>query len=154
MTPFRVALILIAICGVAAWQVTVIPESLMQMTVGATLVPAVIVAGLALVSVLYGLSAWRGRQVDESLVEGQEALAGSQARLWIFLAGGALFMALVPFLGFWLPATVCGMCVARAFDAPWGLKSLLICGIVAAVFWTLFALVLGVGLGPALPFGF
>jgi len=65
-----------------------------------------------------------------------------------------LFMVLVPFLGFWLPATLCGMCVARAFDAPWGLKSLVICGIVAAVFWTLFALVLGVGLGPALPFGF
>lgn len=154
MTPFRVALILIAICGVAAWQVTVIPESLMQMTVGATLVPAVIVGGLALVSVLYGLSAWRGRQADESLTEGQEALPGADLRLWILLAGGVLFMVLVPFLGFWLPATLCGMCVARAFDAPWGLKSLVICGIVAAVFWTLFALVLGVGLGPALPFGF
>ena len=34
MTPLRVALILIAICCVAAWQVTVIPESLMNLEVG------------------------------------------------------------------------------------------------------------------------
>ena len=34
MNPLRVALILAALCGVAAWQVGVIPESLMQMTLG------------------------------------------------------------------------------------------------------------------------
>jgi len=67
MTPLRVALLLAALCGVAAWQVSVIPQSLMQMTVGATLVPAVVTAGLAVLTVLYGISAWRGRQADESL---------------------------------------------------------------------------------------
>lgn len=154
MTPLRVALILLGVSAVAAWQVTVIPESLMQMTVGATLVPAVIVGGLALVSLLYGLSAWRGRQVDESLAEGQTPLPGANARLLHFLAGGVLFMALVSPLGFVLPATLCGMCIARGFDAAYGLKSLVICGLVAAAFWTLFAHILGVGLGPALPFGF
>ncbi len=40
MTPFRVGLILLAVSAVAAWQATVIPESLMQMTVGPTLPPA------------------------------------------------------------------------------------------------------------------
>jgi Tripartite tricarboxylate transporter TctB family len=154
MTPWRVALILLGVSAVAAWQVTVIPESLMQMTVGATLVPAVIVGGLGLVSALYGLSAWRGRQVDDSLADGQTPLPGAAARLLYFLAGGALFMALVAPLGFVLPATLCGMCVARAFDARFGLKSLAICGLVAIAFWTLFARILGVGLGPALPFGF
>ena len=154
MTPVRVALILIAICCVAAWQVTVIPESLMQMTVGATLVPGVIVGGLALVSVLYGISAWRGRQVDDSLEEGHTALPGANARLFTLLAGGALFMALVAPLGFLIPATLCGMCIARGFDAPFGGKSLLVCAAIATVFWTLFARILGVGLGPALPFGF
>ena len=48
MNPLRVAIVLAILCGVAAWQVSVIPESLMQMTVGATLVPAVTVAALAL----------------------------------------------------------------------------------------------------------
>lgn len=154
MTPLRVALLLLGLCGVAAWQVTVIPESLMQMTVGATLAPAVITGGLSLVCLLYGLSAWRGRQVDQSLAEGQTALAGAGTRMLSMLAGGALFMALVGPLGFVIPATLCGLCIARAFDGPLGAKSLLICGAIALTFWVLFALLLGVGLGPASPFGF
>ena len=32
MTPLHVTLLLLAICGVAAWQVTVIPKSLMEFT--------------------------------------------------------------------------------------------------------------------------
>ena len=63
MTPVRLALLLLAVCGVAAWQLTVIPPSLMQMTVGPVLAPAAIVAALTVVALLYGLSAWRGRQV-------------------------------------------------------------------------------------------
>jgi hypothetical protein len=47
MTPLHVAIALALLCGVGAWQVTVIPESLMQMTVGPTLVPAAVVAGLS-----------------------------------------------------------------------------------------------------------
>ena len=39
--------------------------------------------------------------------------------------------------------------IARAFGAPLGGKSLLICGTIAAVFWLVFARLLGVGLGPA-----
>lgn len=154
MTPFRVGLILLAVSAVAAWQATVIPQSLMQMTVGATLVPALIVGGLALVSLLYALSAWRGRQVDTSLAPDQSPLPGANTRLLYFLAGGVLFMATVSPLGFVLPAAACGMCVARAFDAPFGLKSGAICSLVAAAFWVLFARLLGVGLGPALPWGF
>jgi hypothetical protein len=45
------------------------------------------------------------------------------------------------------------MCVARAFDAALNLKSALICGAISLSFWLLFAKVLGVGLGPATPFG-
>ena len=81
MTPLRLALLLLAVCGVAAWQLTVIPQSLMQMTVGPVLAPAAIVAGLTLVALLYGLSAWRGQQVDLSQEAGQEALPGSTTRL-------------------------------------------------------------------------
>ena len=154
MTPLRVALILMAICGVAAWQVTVIPESAIQMAVGPTLVPAVIVGALTVFSVLYGLSAWRGRQVDESLAPEQTPLPGSQRRMLTLLMGGVLFMALVDLIGFVIPATLCGMCIAKAFDAPFGWKSTSICVSISAFFWWLFAILLGVGLGPALPFGF
>ena len=154
MTPLRVALVLAALCGVAAWQVGVIPESLMQMTVGPTLVPAVVVGGLSVLTLLYGLSAWRGQQADESLQDDQQPLPGANRRLVFLLGGGLAFMALVVPLGFVVPATLCGMGVARAFDAPLGLKSALLCGAIAALFWLLFAQVLGVGLGPALPWLF
>ena len=154
MSALRLALILLALCAVAAWQVTVIPASLMQMTVGPVLAPAAIVAGLSLVAALYGISAWRGRQVDLSQEAGQEPLPGANGRLLSLLGGGLVFMALVIPLGFVLPAAVCGMCIARAFDAPFNAKSALICGLIATVFWVVFARLLGVGLGPALPWWF
>lgn len=151
MTPLRVALLLALLCGVAVWQAAVIPESAIQMAVGPSLVPGVIVGLLCLATVLYAISAWRGRQVDESLAEEARPLDGSLRRFLFLMGGGAVFMAGVSFAGFILPAAVCGMCIARAFDAPLNLKSAAICGAIAAVFWALFAVVLGVGLGPALP---
>ena len=154
MTPLHVAIALALLCGVGAWQVTVIPESLMQMTVGPTLVPAAVVAGLSVLALLYGISAVRGRQIDESHGEDQSALPGATTRLLSLLGGGVAFVALIGPLGFIVPGTLCGMGVARAFDAPLGLKSLLICGAIATTFWLLFAVVLGVGLGPGLPWLF
>lgn len=151
MTPVRLALLLLVLCAVAAWQVTQIPSSAMQMTVGATLVPALITVGLSVCASLYALSAWRGGQADESLQDDQSPLPGSVGRLGWLLAGGVAFMLLVPFVGFVIPATVCGMLIARSFDSPLTLKSVLICGSIALVFWTLFARLLGVGLGQALP---
>ena len=38
----------------------------------------------------------------------------------------------------------------RAFDAPLGWRSAAVCGALALAFWLVFALWLGVGLGPAL----
>jgi len=118
MTPFRIALLLATLCAVAAWQVGVIPESLMQMTVGPTLVPAVVVGGLAVLTLVYGVSAWRGRQSDESLAEDQSALPGANTRLLSLLAGGVAFMALVGPLGFIIPGTLCGMGVPVLSTLP------------------------------------
>lgn len=154
MSPLRIALLLTTLCGVAAWQVSLIPESLMQMTVGPTLVPAMVVAGLSVLALLYGVSAWRGRQADESLQQDQNPLPGANRRLLSLLGGGLAFMTLVVPLGFIIPGTLCGMGVARAFDAPLNLKSATVCGAIATVFWLLFAQVLGVGLGPGLPWLF
>ncbi len=154
MTPLRVAIALAILCGVAAWQVSVIPESMMQMTVGATLVPAVVVGGLALLAFIYGISAWRGQQADESLAEDQSPLPGANQRLLSLLAGGLAFMALIVPLGFVIPGMLCGVGVARAFDAPVNAKSIVICALIASTFWLVFARILGVGLGPALPWWF
>ena len=154
MTPIRVAAVLAVICLVSAWQLTAIGTSAIQMAVDAKAVPTVVVALLTVLTLMYGISAWRGQQADESLEPDQAALPGSGVRLVSLLAGGVAFMAGLPWLGFVLPATVCGMCVARSFDAALGVKSAMICGIISVCFWLLFAKVLGVGLGPATPFGF
>jgi hypothetical protein len=153
MTPWRFAWVLLILGTVAAWQATVIPESAIQMTVGASAVPIAVVGLLLAVTLMYSFSAWRGKQADESLEEGQSPLAGSGVRLLSLLGGGLAFMIGLPWLGFVLPATLCGMGVARSFDAPIGVKSFLICGAIALVFWVLFSQILGVGLGPASPFG-
>ena len=151
MTPLRVAILLLTLCGVAAWQVSVIPESMMQMTVGPVLAPAVIVAALSAFAVLYGVSAWRGRQTDESQAPDPSRLPGANVRVLSLLGGGVAFITLVIPLGFVIPGTLCGMGVARSFDAPLGLKSALVCAAIASTFWFVFAQLLGVGLGPALP---
>lgn len=147
---------LIAVCaaltllvGVAAWQVSLIPQSAIHMAVGPALVPALAVLGLGAAVLAYAVSAWRGRQPLEMGPE-----VGARARVASLVGGGIVFMAGVPWLGFVLPATLCGMGVARAFDAPYGVRSALVCGCVALAFWLVFARLLGVGLGPALPLGF
>lgn len=140
---------LMLLVGVAAWQVLRIPESAIRMAVGPALVPALTVLGLGAAALVYGVSAWRGRQPLET---GPEAGAG--VRVASLIGGGVVFMAGVSWLGFVLPATLCGMGVARAFDAPLGWRSALVCGGVALTFWLVFARLLGVGLGPALPLGF
>jgi hypothetical protein len=154
MTPVGVGAILASICAIAFWQLGDIGKSAIDMTVGPEAVPRVVVALFALITVVYTVSAWRGRQVDESLEPDESALPGSQIRLASVFAGGLIFIAGVTWLGFVLPATLCGMCVARGFDAPFNGKSAAICLVVSVSLWALFAKALGVGLGPATPFGF
>jgi len=87
MNPFRLALALLAVCAVAIWQVTLIPESLMQMAVGPTLVPKVVVAGLTVLALVYGFRAQRGLEADESLAEDQSPLPGANTRALSLLLG-------------------------------------------------------------------
>lgn len=134
---------------VAAWQAFVIPESAIQMAVGAREVPAGVVLFLGFIIVLYGVGAWRGRQPDQRGEDGQGPESGAVARMLWLLGGGAAFMLLVQPLGFVVPAALCAAGVARAFDAPWSLRMVGVCGLIAGVFWAAFAAGLGVGLGPA-----
>jgi hypothetical protein len=149
LMPRIVSLLLAAFWGVAAWQVFLIPESAIQMAVGAREVPAAVVVFLGAVIAVYAVGAWRGRQPDLRGEGGQEPERGALARTLWLLGGGAAFMALVQPLGFILPAALCGVGVARAFDAPLSWRTGLICLLIAGVFWVTFAAGLGVGLGPA-----
>ncbi|MEN9419951.1 MAG: hypothetical protein RI988_3572 [Pseudomonadota bacterium] len=133
----------------AAWQVRLIPESMIQMTVGARATPAAVVALLGLLILAYGLSALRGRQVDLRAGEGEPPEAGAPRRVAWLLGGGVAFIGLVQVAGFILPAALCALAVARAFDAPLSWRAMLLSLAIAAVFWGVFAGILGVGLGPA-----
>lgn len=148
-TLLGVVIALAVLVGVAGWQVMIIPESAIRMAVGPQLVPALAVAALAVGTVAYVLSAWRGRQPLEVDPE-----PGALIRFGSLVGGGIVFVAGVPWLGFVLPATACGMGVARAFDEPFSGRSALVCGAIAVVFWLVFARLLGVGLGPAFPLAF
>jgi len=149
MTPIRVSLLLGLVCLVAGWQVIQIPESAIEMAVGPSLMPALIVAGLSL-SLLYGIGAYRGLQADDAADPDQAALSGSTTRFLFLMGAGIIFIGLVGVVGFVPSATLCGVCIARAFDAPINLKSFLICGAIVIFFWLLFSKILGIGLGPAL----
>lgn len=136
---------------VAAWQVFLIPESAIQMAVGAREVPAGVVLLLGGIIAVYAAGAWLGRQPDLRGEDGKDPAPGALWRTLWLLGGGAAFMVLVQPLGFVVPAALCGVGVARAFDAPLSWGTGLICLLISAVFWGVFAGVLGVGLGPALP---
>lgn len=154
MTPTRLAWALLALVALAAWQVTVIPSSTLQSPVGATMVPAFVVAALGALVVVYAASARRGRQKDEAAEPGQAPLHGATRRMGWLLGGGLAFMLLVQPVGFVIAGTLCGMGVARAFDAPLGVRNLAVNVVIALSFWLLFAQVLGVGMGPALAWPF
>ena len=148
LMPRIVSVLLALLWCVAAWQVLLIPESAILMAVGAREVPAAVVVFLGAVIALYAIGAWRGRQPDLR-AEGEAPEPGALSRTLWLLGGGAAFMALVQPLGFIVPATLCGMGVARAFDAPLSWRSGLVCLLIAGVFWATFAAGLGVGLGSA-----
>ena len=154
MTPTRLAWALLALVALAAWQVTVIPSSTLQTAVGATLVPALVVCALAALTVGYAASSLRDRQHDEACDPAKAPLPGAQRRMAWLLGGGLAFMLTVRPLGFVLAGTLCGFGVARAFDAPPDWRTLALCVGIALAFWGLFAVVLGVGLGPALAWPF
>lgn len=149
--PRLVSLLLGVAWCVAAWQAFLIPESAIQMAVGARAAPLAVVAFLGVIVLAYALGAWRGRQPDQLAEGGQEPLPGAAARMLWLLGGGLAFVSLVQTLGFIVPAALCGVGVARAFDAALSWRTGVICLIIAAVFWVVFAAGLGVGLGPALP---
>jgi len=148
MSARILSILIILLCGIAAWQSTIIPESTMNTEVGAKLAPLVVVSCLTGLALLYLFLAYKDRMPDVIKEEDQVPLEKGNQRILFFLAGGAALIGLIKLIGFLGPATLCGSLIARSFDAPLNIKNFLICAAIALIFWSLFSLGLGVELGP------
>jgi len=145
---------LLALCAVGIWQATIIPESTMYSEVGPILAPSVVIGVLTLLGIIYLLTSLKGQSPDCIDSEDDVPLEGGSQRIFYFLVSGMLFILLVKPIGFLIPATICGIGVAKSFDAPLNIKTISICLVITLAFWGLFSALLGVDLGPLfkLPF--
>lgn len=154
MSTRLIASFLLVFCVLAVWQVLSIPESTIQSEVGPILAPAILVSLLSLLGVFYLLSAINNKAPDCIHEENERPLKGGSKRVSFLLGGGLSFILLAKLIGFLIPATLCGLGVAMAFDAKLNIKTLLMVFAIAAAFWTLFSAILGVDLGPLINLNF
>lgn len=154
MSTRLIASFLLIFCVLAVWQVLSIPESTIQSEVGPILAPAILVSLLSLLGVFYLLSAINNKAPDCIHEENERPLKGGSKRVSFLLGGGLSFILLAKLIGFLIPATLCGLGVAMAFDAKLNIKTLLMVFAIAAAFWTLFSAILGVDLGPFISLNF
>jgi hypothetical protein len=140
--------LLLALCAVGIWQATIIPESTMYSEVGPILAPSVVIGVLTLLGIIYLITSLKGQSPDCINSEDDVPLEGGNQRIFYFLVSGMLFILLVKPIGFLIPATICGVGVAKSFDAPFHLKTIFICLSITLAFWSLFSGLLGVDLGP------
>lgn len=124
----------------------------MYAVVGATLIPGVVVALLCCCTLLYIVSVIKKSAVDTTDDEDEAPLPLAQSRALYFSFGAIVFVFTIKWIGFVLAGTLAGMGIARAFDAPLGFKSFLVCVASSGFFWALFDRLLSVDLGPLLPF--
>ncbi len=146
--------LLLALCAIGIWQVLIIPESTMYSEIGPVLAPSVVVGVLTLLGIIYLISSLRGSAPDCIENEEEIPLEDGNKRIFYFLVSGMLFILLIKPIGFVIPATICGAGVARSFDAPLNLKTLIICLLISLSFWGLFSALLGVDLGPMFQLSF
>jgi hypothetical protein len=149
MNAKKLSVLLLVACGLSIWQVTVIPESPMYATVGATLVPAVVAGLLTAFAIAYAFVAFRNKTPDAAVDDPEESPLPQATRRFAYFFGGCIgFVVFVKPLGFLIAGTVAGLGIARAFDAELNLKSLVICTLITLSFWLLFDPILSVDLGP------
>ena len=146
----RLSLIYLAAGILSIWQVTVIPVSPMYAAVGASLVPGIVAVFFTLLVLTYGLQAMKGDVPDTANDPDDQALPEGPKRFSYFFGGCLLFVVLIKPVGFLIAGTASAMGIARSFDAPVGLRSILICSLITVAFWVLFDLILSVDLGPVL----
>ena len=148
MTTRLFSVILVLLCAVAVFQVSVIPASPMFSVVDATFVPAV-VSGLLAISVLvYAIRSFLSKSPDATADEEQKPLSGASRRTLFFLCGLLACLIGMKPLGFVIATTLAGLGIARSFDAPLNAKALGLVLSTSIFFWILFDRLLSVNLGP------
>lgn len=149
------AVALLALVGVAAWQVWVIPSPPVYATVGPSLMPAVVVGLLGILALGYLVQSLRGRSVDVLDDPQEQPLPGRVARVALLVGALAAWMALTPWLGIGVAGVAGFVLIARAFDSRRWLRDLIVATVFSATVWGTFHLLLGVQLGPfaRLPWG-
>ena len=138
-----VALGVVALAGVTAWQTTSIPTSPAYAQIG----PRVFAWGVALGLVLLGgvllFQALTGRWAAE---EEDAAEVDWSALAWL-LGGLFLNIVLIETLGFVVASTVLFVCVARAFGSAQWVRNAGIAVVFALVTYLGFAKLLGISIG-------
>ena len=154
MSTRLIASFLLVFCALAVWQVSIIPESIIQSEVGPILAPSILVALLSILCVFYLFTTISNKAPDCTHQAEDRPLKGGATRVLYMLGGGLTFILLAKVVGFLIPAALCGLGVSMAFDAKFNLRTMLIIFSIAATFWTLFSVILGVDLGPIIQFPF
>ena len=149
LKPTRVAgLILLALGLLAGWQVSIIPAPPAYAEVGPHLVPGVTVALLSLLAIAYLLADWQTGQVDMIDDPEETPNPGANKRLQWYGIGLAALMVLIPITGLGAAGAFAFVGIAKAFDSKRTIIDFLIGAIFTTVVWMIFALGLGVQLGP------
>jgi hypothetical protein len=140
--------LLLVLCAIGIWQTTIIPESTMYSEVGPILAPSVVIASLTVLGIIYLILSMKNKNPDCIESDDGVPIEGGNQRVFYFLIAGMVFILLIKPLGFLIPATICGVGIAKSFDAPLNIKTFVICSSISLAFWGLFSALLGVDLGP------
>ncbi len=146
--------LLLVLCAIGIWQVTVIPESTMYSEVGPILAPSAVIAALSVLGFIYLTLSMKNKNPDCIESDDGVPIEGGNKRVFCFLIAGMVFISLIKPLGFLIPATICGVGIAKSFDAPLNVKTFVICSSISLAFWGLFSALLGVDLGPLIRLSF
>ena len=141
-----VALFVLALGGLAAWQASVIPTSPIYAQVGPKAVPYLVAGALLLLGAALTAAALRGgwsRDIEEL----QGAPPANLRALGLLLAGLLANLALIGPFGFTVAATAQFALVAAAFGSRSHLRNLGIAFAVALGAYALFVKLLGVNIG-------
>jgi putative tricarboxylic transport membrane protein len=141
-----IAVGVLALAGVVAWQTVLIPVSPLYAKVGPTVMPAMAALGIAVLGLLLLAAALTGGWQPGAE---KEVAPDRTALLWV-AAGLALNVVLIGPAGFTIASVILFACVARAFGSRSALRDIGIGAAFALVAYFGFAKTLGINIGSGL----
>jgi putative tricarboxylic transport membrane protein len=139
------ALGVVALAGVVAWQTAAVPSSPAYAQVGPKVFPAGVAVGLLVLGLALGWQALTGRRNGDDDAE-DTVPVDWHALAWLG-AGLVLNVALIGVIGFVLSSTILFVCVARAFGSRRPARDAAIAVLFSLVTYIGFDRVLGISIG-------